>query len=86
MSAALTSDKDQAKVSLLGVPDTPGVAARIFQEIADTHINIDMIIQNISHEGTTDVSFTVAKKDLEATLKNRRNSQSQNRLSKHQYR
>lgn len=67
--SGVTSDKDQAKVSLLGVPDTPGVAARIFQEIADTHINIDMIIQNISHEGTTDISFTVSKKDLDSTLK-----------------
>jgi aspartate kinase len=67
--SGVTSDKDQAKVSLLGVPDTPGIAARIFQEIADAHINIDMIIQNVSHEGTTDISFTVAKKDLESTLK-----------------
>ena len=67
--SGVTSDKDQAKVSLLGVPDTPGIAARIFQEIADAHINTDVIIQNVSHEGTTDISFTVAKKDLEATLK-----------------
>jgi aspartate kinase len=67
--SGVTSDKDQAKVSLLGVPDIPGIAARIFQEVADAHINIDMIIQNVSHEGTTDVSFTVAKQGLEATLK-----------------
>jgi aspartate kinase len=60
-------DKNQAKVTLVAVPDTPGVAARIFKAIGDANINVDMIVQNISHgAGTpaTDLSFTVDKADL----------------------
>src|SRR5438270_10739192 len=60
-------DKNQAKVTLVAVPDQPGVAARIFQSLGDAAINVDMIVQNISH-GTgapaTDLSFTVDKADL----------------------
>lgn len=60
-------DKNQAKVTLVGVPDKPGVAARIFKALGDAAINVDMIVQNISH-GTstpaTDLSFTVEKADL----------------------
>ena len=60
-------DKNQAKVTLVGVPDKPGVAARIFKASATPTINVDMIVQNISHgTGTpaTDISFTVDKPDL----------------------
>src|SRR5258705_12470906 len=60
-------DKNQAKVTLVAVPDKPGVAARIFKAIGDANVNVDMIVQNISHgSGTpaTDVSFTVDKPDL----------------------
>src|SRR5213075_3233594 len=60
-------DKNQAKFTLVGVPDKPGVAARIFKAIGDATINVDMIVQNISHgSGTpaTDLSFTVDKPDL----------------------
>lgn len=60
-------DKNQAKVTLVAVPDKPGVAARIFKAIGDASINVDMIVQNISHgSGTpaTDLSFTVDKPDL----------------------
>ncbi len=60
-------DKNQAKVTVVGVPDRPGVAARIFQALADAAINIDMIVQNVSHgEGApvTDLSFTLDKPDL----------------------
>jgi aspartate kinase len=60
-------DKNQAKVTLVGVPDKPGMAARIFQALADAAINVDMIVQNVSHgSGTpaTDLSFTVDKPDL----------------------
>jgi aspartate kinase len=63
----LSLDKNQAKVTLVGVPDKPGVAARIFKAIGDATINVDMIVQNISHgSGTpaTDLSFTVDKPDL----------------------
>jgi aspartate kinase len=60
-------DKNQAKVTLVGVPDKPGVAARIFKALADSTINVDMIVQNVSH-GTgvpaTDLSFTVDKAEL----------------------
>jgi aspartate kinase len=59
-------DKNQAKVTLIGVPDKPGVAARIFKALAEAAINVDMIVQNVSH-GTgapsTDLSFTVDKTD-----------------------
>src|SRR3954468_22628207 len=60
-------DKNQAKVTLVGVPDKPGVAARIFQAIGDANVNVDMIVQNISHGSgapATDLSFTVDKPDL----------------------
>ncbi len=62
-------DKNQAKVTLVGVPDKPGVAARIFKALGDATVNVDMIVQNISHGtpdkvGTTDISFTVDKPDL----------------------
>lgn len=67
--SGVTSDRDQAKISLHGVPDTPGIAAIVFQEIADANINIDMIIQNTGQDETTDISFTVAEADLDATLK-----------------
>jgi aspartate kinase len=60
-------DKNQAKVTLVGVPDKPGVAAKIFKALGDATVNVDMIIQNISH-GTsspaTDISFTADKPDL----------------------
>ncbi len=60
-------DKNQAKVTLFGVPDQPGRAARIFRALADAAINVDMIVQNVSHEDgvrVTDLSFTVDKPDL----------------------
>src|SRR5215813_60812 len=60
-------DKNQAKVTLVGVPDKPGVAAKIFKALGDATVNVDMIIQNISHgSGTpsTDISFTTDKPDL----------------------
>ncbi len=60
-------DKNQAKITLVTVPDKPGIAARIFKALADATINVDMIVQNVSH-GTgspaTDLSFTVDKPDL----------------------
>ncbi len=62
-------DKNQAKITLVGVPDKPGVAARIFKALGDAMVNVDMIVQNISHGapdkvGTTDISFTADKPDL----------------------
>lgn len=60
-------DKNQAKVTLIAVPDRPGVAAHVFKAIAEANINVDMIVQNISHNQgapSTDISFTVDKPDL----------------------
>jgi len=60
-------DKNQAKVTLVAVPDRPGVAARIFKALADAAINVDMIVQNVSHGSgapATDLSFTVDKAEL----------------------
>ncbi|HEY2952565.1 MAG TPA: aspartate kinase [Verrucomicrobiae bacterium] len=60
-------DKNQAKVTLVAVPDRPGVAARIFKALADAVINVDMIVQNVSHGAgspSTDISFTVDKPEL----------------------
>ncbi len=62
-------DKNQAKITLSHVPDKPGVAARIFKKIADSQINVDMIVQNVSAEGHTDLTFTIPKDDLEKARK-----------------
>ena len=57
-------DTSEAKVTLRDVPDHPGVAARVFTRMADNNVNVDMIIQNVSEQGMTDISFTVPKDDL----------------------
>lgn len=60
-------DKNQAKLTLIGVPDRPGVAARVFKALAEANLNVDMIVQNISHGSdtpATDISFTVDKPEL----------------------
>jgi aspartate kinase len=62
--SAVAHDASQAKVTILGVPDQPGVAARIFRPLAEEGANIDMIVQNVSADGRTDVSFTLPKEDL----------------------
>ena len=62
-------NKREAKITVLDVPDKPGVAARIFDRLGTQEINVDMIIQNVSHTGRTDVSFTVMKDDLRRTLR-----------------
>ncbi len=64
--SAVTSDSSEAKVTVAGVPDHPGVAAQLFRALADRSINIDMIEQNVSLAGTTDISFTVPREDLRA--------------------
>jgi aspartate kinase len=61
-------DKNQAKLTLVGVPDRPGVAARVFQALAAGAISVDMIVQNVSHGSSTpltDLSFTVDKPDVQ---------------------
>ena len=63
-------DKNQAKITVMAVPDKPGVAAKLFQAIADANIVVDMIVQNISSDGkATDISFTVPKSDSKKALK-----------------
>ena len=62
--SGIAHDASQAKVTILAVPDRPGVAARIFRPLADEGANVDMIVQNVSAEGRTDVSFTLPKDDL----------------------
>lgn len=60
-------DKNQAKITIVGVSDTPGVAARIFKALGEANLNVDMIVQNVSHngnKGSTDISFTVDKPEL----------------------
>ena len=67
--SGVTLQKDEAKVTIRDVPDKPGMAAQIFRELAERQINVDMIVQNVSREGATDLSFTVLKQDLPATLR-----------------
>ena len=62
--SGVTHDVSEAKATIVAVPDTPGVAARVFRVLADAGVNIDMIVQNVSAEGTTDISFTLPKSDL----------------------
>ena len=72
--SAVVSDQSEAKLTVAGVPDRPGIAARLFRALADQLINVDMIEQNVSLHGTTDISFTVpheslgAAKDVAASL------------------
>jgi len=65
---AITHDTSEAKVTVTGVPDRPGVAAHLFRALADRTINVDTIVQNTSLHGTTDISFTVPKIDLDTSL------------------
>jgi aspartate kinase len=62
--SGVTHDTSEAKVTILGVPDTPGIAARVVRPLADAGVNIDMIVQNVSAEGHTDMTFTIPKTDL----------------------
>ena len=67
--SGIAYSRDEAKVTLVKVPDRPGVAAAIFGPLADSAINVDMIVQNIAEDGTTDLTFTVTKADLARTVK-----------------
>jgi aspartate kinase len=62
--SGVTGDRNQAKITIVGVPDRPGIAARIFGPIAEANIIVDMIIQNVSQASLTDMSFTVPRVDL----------------------
>ncbi|MDY0264121.1 MAG: aspartate kinase [Sulfurospirillum cavolei] len=65
--SGIALDKNQARVTLRGVTDKPGIAAEIFQKLADCNVNVDMIIQNVGYDGTTNLGFTVPQNELEVT-------------------
>ncbi|MFP5378042.1 MAG: aspartate kinase [Acidimicrobiia bacterium] len=67
--SAVVHDTSEAKVTVTNVPDKPGIAAKLFRSLAGEHVNVDMIVQNVSLGGTTDISFTVEKADLPVALK-----------------
>lgn len=69
MVRALACDRNGAKLSLMGVPDRPGVAASIFEKLGEENISVDMIIQNLASNGRNDISFTVSKNDFSAAHK-----------------
>jgi aspartate kinase len=62
-------NKDEAKISVIHVPDKPGIAAQLFTPLSVANITVDMIIQNISHEGFTNLTFTVPRADFKKALK-----------------
>jgi aspartate kinase len=62
--SGVAHDASEAKATILGVPDRPGIAARVFRPLADAGVNVDMIVQNVSAEGHTDISFTLPKEDV----------------------
>jgi aspartate kinase len=62
--SGVTHDTSEAKVSIIGVPDRPGIAATVFRELARAGVNIDMIVQNVSQNGEATISFTLPKTDL----------------------
>ena len=66
--AGIAFNRDEAKISVLGVPDKPGIAFQILGPVAEANIDVDVIIQNVSHEGKTDFSFTVHRNDYARTI------------------
>jgi aspartate kinase len=62
--SGVVTDTSEAKVTVIGVPDRPGISAALFEPLADANVNVDMIVQNTSKEGTTDISFTMPKADM----------------------
>jgi aspartate kinase len=66
--SAVTHDASEAKITLEGVPDRPGVAAAVFRALERKGANVDMIVQNVSHEGRTDISYTVSREDVDRAI------------------
>jgi aspartate kinase len=67
--SAVTHDISESKVTIAGVPDRPGISAALFEPLAEAGVNVDMIVQNTSKDGTTDISFTVPKADIDMAEK-----------------
>jgi len=66
--SGIAYSKNEAKITISKVPDRPGIAAKLFSPISDASINVDMIIQNVSEDGYTDITFTVSKEDLKKAV------------------
>jgi aspartate kinase len=66
--SGVTGDRNQAKVTIVGVPDKPGIADRLFGPVAKAGILVDMIIQNMSQSGLTDISFTIPRADMKKAV------------------
>jgi aspartate kinase len=64
----ISLERDQAKVTIQGLPDLPGVASRVFGVIGTTHVNVDMIVQNVGQDGKARISFTLHKSELKKAL------------------
>ncbi len=62
--SGVVTDTSEAKVTVVAVPDRPGISAKLFEPLAQANVNVDMIVQNTSHDGTTDISFTIPKADV----------------------
>ena len=62
--SGVVTDTSESKVTIVAVPDQPGIAAALFEPLAAANVNVDMIVQNTSHDGTTDISFTMPKADM----------------------
>ena len=66
--SGIAFNRDEAKITVVGVPDTPGIAYQILGKVAEANIDVDVIIQNVSHDGKTDFSFTVHRNDYAKTV------------------
>ncbi len=66
--SGIAYDKNEAKITLTKIPDKPGIASRLFKPLTDANINVDMIVQNVSTEGYTDLTFTVGKADFKRAV------------------
>jgi aspartate kinase len=66
--SGVTASRDEAKITLEDLADTPGIAAKVFAPLADANISVDMIVQNQAYDGTTDLTFTVPKGDRKRAM------------------
>ena len=66
--SGIAFNRDEAKFTVVGVPDTPGIAYKILGAVAEANIDVDVIVQNVSHDGRTDFSFTVHRNDYQRTM------------------
>ena len=67
--AGIAYSRDEAKITVRRVPDRPGIAAAVFVPLSEANINVDMIVQNVAEDGTTDMTFTVGKTDMARALR-----------------